>query len=73
VDAFARQSIEINRHGRGEGFTFAGLHFGNIAIIENESANDLDFERLLLQNTPRGFPSDGKSFVFDLFERSSIG
>ena len=55
VDAFAGQSIQINGQGGDERFTFAGLHLGDVALMENHAANKLDVEVALAEGPLRGF------------------
>ena len=38
VDAFAGQGIEVYRQGRDQGFSFPGFHFGDFALMEDNSA-----------------------------------
>ena len=55
VDAFASERVQINGGGRDQGFAFAGLHFGNVAFVEDHPANQLDIEMTLTQRAFGGF------------------
>ena len=55
VDAFAGQSIQINGQRGDERFTFAGLHLGDVALMENHAADKLDVEVALAEGPLRGF------------------
>jgi hypothetical protein len=45
VDGFAGEGIQVERHRRGEGFPFAGLHFRDRAVVHGDPAEDLDIVR----------------------------
>ena len=40
----ARQRIEIQRQRRHEGLALAGRHFGDLALVERDAADQLDVE-----------------------------
>ena len=44
VDVLARQGIQVARQRRDERLAFAGLHLGNLAVIEGHAADQLHVE-----------------------------
>jgi hypothetical protein len=41
----SRERVEIQRHGRDERLSLAGLHLGDVPFVEDDSAHELDVER----------------------------
>src|SRR5215468_628140 len=68
MHAFARESIEINRKSCDEGFTFAGLHLGDFALMENNSADELNVEMAHVQHTPARFTGNSECLRQDLIQ-----
>ena len=46
MNALSGQCVEIGRKGCNKGFTLAGFHFGNSALVENNAALKLNGEVL---------------------------
>ena len=44
LNALAGKGVEIAGQGGDEGFAFAGLHFCDLALMENDAADELDVE-----------------------------
>ena len=44
VDAVAGERVEVAGERGDEGFAFAGLHFGDLALVENHAADELHVE-----------------------------
>ena len=68
VDAAPSKCVEIDGHRRGQGFTFAGPHLSDVAAVEDERADDLDFVRELVKGTLGTFAADRESTMLDFFE-----
>ena len=52
MNAFTGQRIEVDRQRANESFTFTCLHFGDVAFVKNNTAEDLFVER---HHVPREF------------------
>ena len=44
VDALAAQGVEVDGHGRGERLALAGLHLGDLTLVQGDTAHDLHVE-----------------------------
>ena len=42
LDAFSRQRVQISRTGGYQRFSFTGFHFSDTALMENNSADQLN-------------------------------
>jgi hypothetical protein len=62
VGAFSGERVEDERSGGDEGFSFTGLHFGDSALVKNESTNELDVEVAHAEGSSADFTSAGESF-----------
>ena len=49
MHAFAGQRIEIDGQGGDQGLAFAGLHFGDVAVVQHHAADQLHVEMALAQ------------------------
>ena len=45
MDAAAGERVEINRQGGDERLAFAGGHFGDLALVQGDAADELHVER----------------------------
>ena len=52
------QRVQVNRQCGGEGFSFAGAHFGDLAPVERDAAHELDIVVPLFQRPHRRFAND---------------
>ena len=52
VDARARQRVQVERQARDEGLALAGLHLGDVALVQDDPAHHLDVEHALLRLAP---------------------
>ena len=53
VHALAFERVEIDRERRHQGLALAGLHFGDLAAVQNHSAQQLHVEMPLAERTLR--------------------
>ena len=51
VDALAGQRVEIDRERRDQGLAFAGLHLGDLALMEDHAAHQLHVEMALAEGS----------------------
>ena len=54
VHALTGQGVQVNRQGRDQGLALAGLHFGDLALVQHHAAEQLDVEMALPQHAPGG-------------------
>ena len=52
VHALTGECIQIRRQDGDEGLAFAGLHFGDAALVQHDAADELHAKRLHAQHTP---------------------
>jgi len=61
-----RQRVEVNRQGGDQGFTLAGLHLGNFALMQRYAANELDIVVAQADGALAGFAHHRKGFGKDI-------
>src|SRR6185369_5396103 len=52
MDAATREAVEIQRLHRDEGLALARLHLGDVALVEDDAAHELDVEEPNADRTP---------------------
>ena len=60
MHAIAGQCIQIGRQGGDQGLSFAGAHFGNLAMMQNHAADQLHVEVPHSEGSLAGFTHHGK-------------
>ena len=60
MHAFTLQGVEVGGQGGHQRFTLAGFHFGNAALMQHYTAQNLHRERAHSQHPVGGLPADGK-------------
>src|SRR6185437_13219635 len=65
--------VEIAGEGGDEGFAFAGLHFADLALVENHAADELDVEVAHLDGAPAGLADYGEGFGQNFVEGGAFG
>ena len=68
VHPAAGEGVEVGGHGGHQGFAFTGLHFGDLALVQHDAADDLDVEGAHPQHPGRGFPGRGKGLGQQVFQ-----
>ncbi len=68
MNAAPGERVQVDRKGGDQGFAFAGLHLGDLALVQNHAADELHIEVAHLQHTPAGFARYGESFRQQLIE-----
>ena len=68
VDTTTGKSIEVNRQGCHEGFTFTSLHFGNVTFVKDNTTDELYVKWTELQNTVGRFAHERESLWQNLVE-----
>jgi hypothetical protein len=73
VHAPAGERVEIGGQRRDEGLAFAGLHLGDLAVVQDHAAEELDIEMTHAQRALRRLAHDRESFGEELVERCAVG
>ena len=60
VDTLALKSVQVGGQNGNKGLAFAGLHFRNASLMENDAAYKLNAERLHTQHAPCRLTNNGK-------------
>ena len=68
VHAMTGQRIQVARQGRDQGLAFAGLHFGDLALVQHHAADQLHVEVAHLQHPPACLAHHRKGFGQDLVQ-----
>ena len=69
MNAFARQRIQVCRQGGHQSFSFAGLHFGDLPLVQDDAAQKLNPEGTLGKHAPVGFPDQCKGLRQKIVQR----
>ena len=72
MNASARKCIEISGTGGHKGLTFTGSHLGNVALMKDDTAYELDPEVLESYGSFGRFPYDGECFGKDVVKGFSL-
>ena len=70
--AFAGERIQINRQRRDQRLTFAGLHFGDFAVVQHDAADQLFVEMPHVDETAPCFAHRRKRGNHDVVKRRSL-
>ncbi len=77
MHATASEGIEINRQSGDEGFSFAGFHFGDFALVQHHATDHLHVEVTHVEHAAPSFADDnkgfGEDFLENFFERGLLG
>ena len=73
MDAVAGERVEVAGKGGDQRFAFAGLHFADLAVMQNHAADQLHVEVAHVHGAPAGFADDGEGFGKNLVERLALG
>ena len=73
VDALAVEGVEVGGQGGDERFSLARLHLGDLAAVEDDSADELDVEVAHPCRPAGGLPDDGEGLGQDVIQGSALG
>ncbi len=73
VHAVAGEGVEVAGERGDEGFAFAGLHFGDLALVQHHAADQLHVEVAHLHGAPAGLAHHGEGLGQNLIERFVLG
>ena len=68
VNAVTGERVEVAGEGGDEGLAFAGLHFGDLALVQHHAADQLHVEVAHLHGAPAGLADNRKGFGKQLFQ-----
>ena len=72
VDALAGQRVEIDRERRHQRLAFAGLHLGDIALVQHHAADQLHVEMPLLEGALGRLAHGGEGGNQDVVQRLAV-
>ena len=73
VHALAFESVEIRRKRGDQRLAFAGLHLGDLALVQHGAANELDVEVPHVQHAAARLAHDGEGLGHEVVERLAPG
>ena len=73
VDALAGQRVEIDRKRCHQRLAFAGLHLGDVALVQHHAADQLDVEMPLAEGALGRLAHGGEGRNQDVVERLAVG
>ena len=72
VHALALERVQVAGEGRHEGLALAGLHLGDVALVQGRAAHQLDVEVALADRAPGGLARDGEGLGEQVVERLPV-
>ena len=73
MDALPAQGVEVGGKGGDERFSLARLHFGDLALVEDDAADELDVEMAHVNLAPGGLADDGEGLGEDIVQSARLG
>ncbi len=73
VHALGFQRIEVNRQGGDQRLAFAGLHLGDLALVQDHAALELDVERPLAERALGRLAHRGEGLDQEVVEGFALG
>ncbi len=73
VDAVTGERIQIDRQRGDQRFTFAGLHFRDLAMVQHHAADQLNVKVAHVQDAAAAFAAHGKSLGQNLIQDGFAG
>ena len=73
VDAAPGQRVEIDRERRHQRLALAGLHLGNVALVQEDAAHELHVEGAQAERPARRLAGVGEGLRQQLVERCPLG
>ena len=72
MNAEPGERVQVNRKRGDQRFAFAGLHFGDLAAVQDDAADQLDVEVPHVENAAAGFAHGGERRHQNIVERSAL-
>ena len=73
VDALACERVEIDRERRDQRLAFAGLHLGDVALMQHHAADQLDVEMALAERAFGRLAHGGEGRNQEVVQRLAVG
>ena len=73
VDALAGERVEVGRQRRDEGLALAGLHLGDVALVQGRPAHELHVEVPLAERAVGGLAHGRERLGQQVVERLAVG
>src|SRR5205807_2838644 len=73
MHAVSGERVQVNGKGGDQGLAFTGLHFSNIATMQDDAADKLDIEVAHVEHAPASLTRNRKSFRKNLFQNLLAG
>jgi hypothetical protein len=67
------EGIEVGGHSGHEGLALAGLHLGDLALVDDDATEKLDVEGAQPDGAPRGLAHHRERLRQDVIERLAVG
>ena len=72
VRAVAGEPVEVHRHGGDERLALAGLHLGDVAVVEDDAAHHLDVEGPHAEGALGALAGDGERLEQEVVEQLAV-
>ena len=73
VDALALERVQVGGQRGDERLAFAGLHLGDLALVQHAAADELHVEVPHVEHAAAGFADDGERLGQQVVERLALG
>jgi len=73
MDAPAGKCVQVERQGGNQRLAFAGTHLRNLALVQNQSADQLHIIRTLANGPFAGLPYCGEGFRKEFIQHFLLG
>ena len=73
VDALAVERVQVGGQRRDERLALAGLHLGDLALVQHDAADELHVEVPHVQHAAAGLADDGEGLGQQVVERLAVG
>src|SRR5579862_3280568 len=72
MDAAARERVQVHRLGGDERLALAGLHLGDVALVEDDAAHQLDVEEADAERALERLPHGGEGLEDEVVEGLAV-
>ena len=73
MDALAAERVEVAGQGGHQRLAFAGLHFGDLAVVQHHAADQLHVEMAHVEEAAAGLADHGEGFDEQVVEGGALG
>ena len=73
VDALAVERVQVAGQRGDQRLAFAGLHFGDLALVQHHAADQLHVEMAHVEEAAAGFADHGEGFDQEVVESRALG